>query len=295
MISSNSSVFLDNTNYFNFFSSGNHNLIFTTTDTFNKSTSFNWTININDVPRWPILITPLEDILVNGSGTYPEYFLYYHGEHFYNPDDDMNSDGIVGPNETNTLIFSMTDCSVANISVTGPDKRNLYVKTLTIGACYVNVTAFNAINNSLNVTSYNVLINVTSVSNETTVVIVPSPSPSSGNGGSNTKTISIPIPQQVETPKPLQIITPELVTVYKNLSVKIPIILNNTWNDTLEGVSLRVSTNATNVTLYLDKVYFPRLAQGAAETVTLLIENYKSEGHYEIQIEANVTNPKYQM
>ena len=293
-ISSSPFVYLDNIDYFNFQSQGNHILTFKATDSFNKTSSFNWSIKINNVNRPPILANNLDDLIVNGSGTYPEYMLYYHGKHFYDPDDDIDNNGTIDPNENNTLTFSMTSCDAANLSITGTDKRNLYVKTLIIGECYVNFTAFDATNNSMNVTSYDVLINVTAVSNESTEIIVPTPTPSSGGGGSSIRTVTVPIPEEVETPKPLQIITPKLVTVYQNSSVKVPIILNNTWNDTLEGVSLHGYTNASNVSIYLDKVYFPRLLQGKSEEVTLIINNYKSEGHYEIQISANVTNPQYE-
>jgi len=101
------------------------------------------------------------------------------------------------------------------------------------------------------------------------------------------------LPVEVEKPHPLQIITPELVTIYANATVKVPIVLNNTWNDSLTGITLKATTNATNVTLYLDKEYFAKLDTGEADTATLLITNYKSEGHYEIRLEANVTNPQY--
>jgi len=294
LISSSPSIILDRNNYFNFFSAGSHILEFSAIDAFNRSNTFTWNININDVNRRPILVNQLRDLIVNGSGTYYGYMIYDGTERFYDPDDDRDSDGIVDANETNTLIFESTFCPYANLTFAGTDGRDLYAKTLGIGECLVNFTAYDNLNSSMNVTAYNVLINVTYVSNETLEIIVPQPTISRSSSGSSTRTIAVPLPEEVDRPKPLQIITPKLVTVYKNSTVKVPLVLNNTWNGTLEGVTLRAYTNATNVTVYLDKIYFPRIDEGKIEDVTLIIGNYKSEGHYEIQIAANVTNPQYQ-
>lgn len=281
--------------YFDFFSSGMHNITFLTVDEFNKSASFTWHLNIIDVNRPPVLWNPLDnltgDFVVNKSTNYGGY-MYRHGDpltyKFYDPDDDLDSDLTIDEDENNTLTYSATYCANANFVFIGTTLR---VETVSIGECLVNFTAIDALNSSMNVTSYTVFINVSAVSNDT----VPEPTPirSSGGGGTNTQTITIPLPEEVEKPKPLQILTPKLITVYKNATIKVPIIMNNTWNDTLEGIRLTAMTNASNVTLYLDKTFFPRIPTGFFEEVTLTIGNYKSEGHYEIQIYANVTNPLY--
>ena len=41
------------------------------------------------------------------------------------------------------------------------------------------------------------------------------------------------------------------------------------------------------------RVYIPKLNKGESVEATLYVKNYKSEGHYEIQLIANVTVPKY--
>jgi hypothetical protein len=78
-----------------------------------------------------------------------------------------------------------------------------------------------------------------------------------------------------------------------NATIKIPIIINNTWNDTLMGITLEATTNVSNVSLYLDKIYIPKLAKGESSEAILYVKNYKSEGHYEIQLTANVSFPVY--
>jgi hypothetical protein len=270
---------------FNFFSSGNHNVTFIAQDQFDYETQFFWNIIVSNVNRAPVLVNSLDNLEVNGTTTFNNYMTYYDSEtKFIDYDDDLDLDGKT-PNSETTLVFDATSCDYAQFTFTNSD---LKVQTLAIGECYVNFTVMDA--DGETVASNIVSINITTVSNDTTpepIVITQS------GGGSSTRTITIPLPIEVEVPKPLQIITPKLVTVYKNASIKVPIVLNNTWNDTLEGVGLSVYTNASNVTLHLDKTYFPRIGESASEEVMLIINNYKSEGHYEIQIAANITDPYY--
>jgi len=270
---------------FDFFSSGNHNVTFIATDEFDYETEFFWNIIVTNVNRAPLLLNNLDNLEVNGTTTFNNYMTYYDSEtKFIDYDDDIDLDGRT-PNTETTLVFDATPCASALFTFTNSD---LKVQTVAIGGCYVNFTAMDSFGETVN--SNTVFINITTVSNDTTpepIVVTQS------GGGSSTRTITIPLPIEVEVPRPLQIITPKLVTVYKNASIKVPIVLNNTWNDTLEGVSLSAYTNASNVSLYLDKTYFTRIIESASEEVILIIENYKSEGHYEIQIAANITNPYY--
>jgi hypothetical protein len=274
---------------FGFFSAGAYNITFVATDDFNYSNSFTWLLTVNNVNRAPVLANPLVNLIVDGTTTYNNYMTYYNSQtRFIDYDDDPDGDNQVVGNAS-TLIFTATPCAFANFTFIQTD---LKVKTIATGECYVNFTAIDAQNNSLAVTSNTVLINITSVSNETSETPITVTTTSSG-GGSSTITIPIPLPVEVDRPKPLQIITPKLVTIYKNAIVKVPIVLNNTWNGTLEGITLGAKTNATNVTIYFDKAFFPRIYQGQSEEATLTIENYKSDGHYEIQIIGNVTNPEF--
>ncbi|MGV8171435.1 MAG: hypothetical protein ACP5OA_01950, partial [Candidatus Woesearchaeota archaeon] len=112
-------------------------------------------------------------------------------------------------------------------------------------------------------------------------------------GGTSTQQLPIPLPEEIEKPTPLNIIAPKLVTTYKNATIKIPIVINNSWNDTLVGITLEATTNASNVSMYLDRIFIPKLNKDEVVETTLYVRNYKSEGHYEIQISANVTVPNY--
>lgn len=278
---------------FNFFSSGIHNITLIVADDFNKSSTFLWTVNVTNINRRPVLINPLTNLTgvnaVNGTTTFSNYMTYYSSEaKFYDPDDDIDVDNVVEDTES-TMTFSVTSCDHASFSFIN---NSLRVQSLSIGTCIVNFTAYDSLNNSLTANSSGILVNVTYVSNETITEEVETPD-SGGGGGSSSRTITIPIPEEVEKPKPLEIITPKLVTIYKNATVTVPIVLNNTWNDTLEGITLSATTNASNVTVYLDKTYFPRLFRDLTEEVTLTISNYKSEGHYEIQVRAKIIEPDF--
>ncbi len=277
---------------FNFFSSGVHNLTLIVTDDFEKNSTFSWKINVTNVNRAPYLINPLTNLTgansVNGTTTFSNYMTYYSSQaKFYDPDDDIDEDGITEDTES-TMSFSVTSCSYAAFTFIN---NSLRVQSLSIGTCLVNFTAYDSANSSITVNATNILVNVTYVSNETVPEEVPTNN--RGGGGGGTRTITIPIPEEVEKPKPLEIITPKLVTIYKNATVTVPILLNNTWNDTLEGVTLTAETNATNVSVYLDKTYFSRLYREQTEEAILTINNYKSEGHYEIQVKAKVIEPEF--
>ena len=285
LISGNSSL----NKTFDFFSSGNHTIQFLATDLFNYNNTFEWNIDIIDIPRAPLLVNQLDNLTVNGSFSFNNYMTYYNGQtKFIDYDDDPQNVGRTIGNQT-TIIFNATSCPFATFTFTYGD---LNVHTTRAGECYVNFTATATLNNSLFATSNTVLINITGVTNDTIVTPITITTTSSG-GGSRIETVPVPLPEEVEKPRPLQIITPKLVTIYQNATVKVPIVLNNSWNDTLEGITLSAYTNATNVTVYIDHVYFPRIYTGQSEEATLTISNYKSEGHYEIQIVANVTNPEY--
>ncbi|MGV8087006.1 MAG: hypothetical protein ACP5N1_05215 [Candidatus Woesearchaeota archaeon] len=274
--------------YFDFFSNGTHNLTFIAKDSYYSNNSFSWIININNVNRPPTYNNySIENLTVSGSGFIPGYLTYSDlRRRFYDPDDDSQNIGYTTDNTT-TLVFSSTYCSYANFTF---EQKRLNIAAYEIGECYVIFNATDIINN-LSISSELILINVTNIS-EATEEPVPTPIQSGGGGTSNIP-LPVPLPLEIERPKPLQLMTPKLVTVYKNATIQIPIIVNNTWNDTLVGIMLEAYTNSSNVSLYLDRIYIPKLERGESIETTLYVRNYKSEGHYEIQIAANVSVPQY--
>jgi len=278
--------------YFDFFSSEmTHNITVVVTDQYHSSSSFTWFVDAINVNRPPIYYPhSLENLTITRSTSIPGYLTHLDlRTRFYDPDDDPLNLGYSTDTTTN-LTFSSSVCEYANFSF---ENHILSIDTIKIGECYVVFNATDPINTSMSVSSELILINITNVTNTSSQPIEVPINVQSTGGGTNTQPLPIPLPQEVEKPRPLQLITPKLVTTYKNSTIKIPIVINNTWNDTLVGIMLEAYTNATNVSIYLDRMYIPKLSKGESVETNLYVKNYKSEGHYEIQIRGNVTVPEY--
>jgi hypothetical protein len=276
--------------YFDFFSSGTHNLTFIGIDQYGSNASFNWNVNVNNVNRAPIYYNySLENLTVGGSISIADYMVFRNSQaRFYDPDDDPSGRGYNLGNDT-SMSFNATSCPYATFSFLN---ATLVINAQSTGMCNVIFTATDGLNSSLHVSSQLVSINITNVSDNVEQIIQQVVVQNSG-GGTNTQVVPIPMPEEVEKPRPLHIITPNLVTVYKNSTIKIPLLLNNTWNSTLYDITLEAVTNATNVSIHLDNTYIPQLDKGESMQVILTIDNYKSEGHYEVKIIGNVTTPLY--
>ncbi len=95
-----------------------------------------------------------------------------------------------------------------------------------------------------------------------------------------------------DTPKAINLIVPELVTIYENKTVLIPVKVQNTWNSSLKGITLNATTNTSQVKLRFSQDYFEELAVGEQKELILFVDNYRIGENYEIQINANVTEPK---
>jgi hypothetical protein len=277
------------TKYFDFFSSGTHNITLVIEDEYYSTNRFTWLLNVNNLNRPPILVTSLFNISINGTTTFSNYLSYYNAQiKFYDPDDDPNSVGYVNGGSS-TITYSVTDCSVATLEFVGTD---LKVAGGTLGSCNVTFTAHDNLNYSSTAVSNNVIITILQTSSNESQQQTPTQTITTG-GASTTRTVNVPVTKEVEKPKPLELITPKLVTVYKNSTIKVPIVLNNTWIADLEGITLYAKVNVSDVKVYLDRAYYAKLSRGQSVETTLTIFNYKSEGHYEIQVIANVTNPIY--
>ncbi len=277
--------------YSDFFSAGAHNITVRITDQYNSSSSFIWYINITNVNRPPIYDTnSLQNLTITATSTIPGYLTNQDlRRRFYDPDDDPTS-LLYSTDDTTNITFSSSSCVYANFTF---PNHQLQVNTIAVGECRVYFFATDPLNISMIVSSEEILINITNITQSSSIPIEVPVNVQSTGGGTNTQPLPIPFPEEVEKPRPLQLVTPKLVTTYKNNTIKIPIVLNNTWNGTLVGIMLEAYTNSTNVSLYLDKVYIPKLNKGEVVEATLYVKNYKSEGHYEIQVKANITLPEY--
>jgi hypothetical protein len=268
---------------YSLFSSRKYNVTLVVTDYTFENSSWTWNVTTNDVNRAPSLINSLINITVNSTTVHTDYLKKTNVVHFLDPDDDLNSNNDFEANETSGLTYDVTNCSVASISILN---HSIRIVPDEVGSCNVYFTAEDYA--GLNATSNIVHINVSSVPNSTE--IIERPTSSSGGGGSS-KTIAIPITKQEERPKAIELVVPDLVTIYKNETVLIPVNLQNNWNSTLLGIRINASTNDSSVRLEFTQDYFESLEVGERKNTTLMIKHYRLGENYEVKIVANVTKP----
>ncbi|MBR9692537.1 hypothetical protein GOV07_01255 [Candidatus Woesearchaeota archaeon] len=273
---------------FLFNDSGNHILTVTVQDETLNTDSFFWNLTVQDVNRQPLLAGNLQtNLSVSNVATYQDYFLLLNlgsPKGFIDPDDDVDNSGLIDGSEIQDLTYSSTSCSHATLVFSGED---LVITPLTVGECLV---VFNATDtDSASAASNIVRISIDDVPQGAEV---PTSSSSSG-GSSSTSSTFIPIETEVESPKPLTIITPQLVTVYKNRTVIVPIRLENNWTEPLLGISLGASTNASEVELRLDTNYVEELGMNGTEELHLTVTGYRLGANFEVTVTANVTEPSF--
>ncbi|MBN2142706.1 hypothetical protein JW711_05250 [Candidatus Woesearchaeota archaeon] len=255
-------------------------------DEYYENVSFTWNATIADINRAPSLINDLLNITANGTTVFNEYFMRsYVGTHFIDPDDDLDGDLVFDINETSTLSYNSTSCSVAELEF---ENQSLRVRPTEIGNCTVTFTALDYA--GLNVTSNEVLIITTEVSNETTEVEVPQPT-SGGGGSSRSSPFPVPITKEDIKPQAIEIVVPDIVTVYENKTVVIPVMIQNTWNSTLYGIQMNVSSVPPGVSFEFSEDYFNELRKGETQNLTLSVFNYRMGEDYELKITGNVTDP----
>ena len=270
---------------YGFFSSGNYNITVIVSDDMYENSSWTWLVTVDNLNRAPLLLNPLNNMSVNATTIFTDYLKKTTSVHFIDPDDDINGNNDFDTNESSTLDYNVSSCGVATISITGHSVR---VVPEEIGSCTVVFTAYD--NGGLSNTSNVVLINVTAVPNATQQV--EEPTPSTGGGGGRTRSVIIPMRKEEEKPQAIEIVVPELVTIYKNKTVLIPVTIKNTWNTSLQEVVINASTNASYVNLSFTEDYFEELGVGEHKNITLLVNNYRLGENYEVKITANVSNPK---
>jgi len=271
---------------YGFFSSRQYNVTVIVSDDMYENSSWSWIVNVTNVNRAPLLINNLENITVNTTETFSNYFKNSPVTHFLDPDDDLDGDNSFDDDETSLLTYLSTNCDVANLTATG---HSLRVKPVEVGSCIVAFTATDP--DGLTKVSGNVVINVTLVPNETSEVETPTPS-TGGGGGGGSRMVITPTRKEELKPQAIELVVPDVVTSYANRSIIIPIIVQNTWNSTLKKITLNASTESKDVSFLFSNDYFETLTVGQKENVSLLVSNYRFGEDFKIKIIANVTDPK---
>lgn len=274
---------------FNFFSSGLKNVTLMVIDETYMNTSWEWLVNVSNVNRAPSLRNSLINVTgVNQSTLLTGYFDCGDGiQRFIDDDDDINSNGQIcsDSGEVNNLTYSLNgSCNVATVNVSG---QNLIVNPIETGNCYVSFIATDS--GGLNYISNVVLINVSKTAENTTT---PTPITVSG-GGSSRQIVAVPTPEEVEVPQVIELLIPQVVVIYKDRTIKIPILIKNNWSEAIKSVRLSAHTNITNITFDFDQDYFEVIGYRETKKTSLTVTNYRLGENFEIKIDANVSTPPF--
>jgi hypothetical protein len=278
------------TRNFTYFSAGNHVVRVNVSNDRYEHFLWTWNLTVRNVNRAPLMTANLTSPLtVNNSVTYINYFLYANGtQTFIDPDDDLDSDGEIDGNESNTLTFSTNGtCAVASLSIVGSD---LTVTGSDIGNCTTYFIATDL--SGATVLSNNVSITITDLNEGSTETVTTVSS--GGGGGRSTTSTYIPLNKKLETPKAFHLITPKLMTIYNNKSVEIPITINNSWSSPLKFLRLSATSNTTGMNMSFSADFFEEIPLNGTADVTLTVTNYRLGGNYEIMVSANTSEPQYQ-
>ncbi|MFH1915840.1 MAG: hypothetical protein ABIJ21_01115 [Nanoarchaeota archaeon] len=281
--------------YYGFFDNGIVNITLVVRDGFSSTDSFSWIATIANVNRQPLLLSNPPNLTgataVNTTVTLSGYFSYYDGaQRFLDPDNDLNGnnkiqDNVTDPDETFSMPISASTCDYGTITTSN---GSITIIPLQIGTCIVTFTATDE--EGLSVSSSTVRIDIGDVPvGETSQT----PVSSSGGGGTTTRRIVIPKQVNVDVPKAVELVVPGRVIMYENQTMRIPIILRNTWNGSISGISLSATTNNSYVNMTFSQDFISSLAEGEETNVTLSVNNYRENGPYEIYITANVTDPLF--
>lgn len=277
------------TRYFDFFSSGNHSVKLYVFDDMYENSSFTWNFTITNLNRPPKMYNPPSNLTIDQTTTIPYYFSYDYDTIIIDPDDDLNSNGKldrgIGETEINRLTYSITGCSShATLEVLNTDTLRVVPKA--VGVCFAVVNATDP--EGLSVTSGLVLINITEIPEQEKVTV------QSGGGGSSTQTITIPIPEEVEVPFPLEVVIPNIIAIYENETIVIPVRIKNNWDSTLYGIYLNAVFNTTyNMSYYFEKSFFSEISPLSIVDTSLTVSGYRFGENFEIKVVANVTEPVY--
>ena len=257
-----------------YFSSGYYNYTVIVQDNRYASDTFQWNVTIQNVNRQPVFNGNLANRTINATTVLVDQMSV-----FYDPDDDLNSNGIIDGSEVNTLTFTTTTSPYITITFQG---TNTTLTPQSDGTAYIVYTAQDS--GGLSAVSNNVTYIVDVPDIETTRT-----SSSSGGGGSS---ISIPIPIR-KNPEPysIDIIVPKPLVTYVNQTIEAPIELYNPSDQTLHTITMSAEAAVDNVSFEWSEQSFEDLLPRERKNTSLFITNYRAAGTYEIKVTATVDDP----
>src|SRR3989344_1451772 len=88
-----------------------------------------------------------------------------------------------------------------------------------------------------------------------------------------------------------ELIEPGLLSMYSNDTLLAPILIKNRGQSNLNNIIIEATTNSSDLSLELDRIFIPLLLPGQEDKVLLKIKSHTEPGQYEIIIKATVSNP----
>lgn len=274
---------------FSFFDNGTYNVTVHVQDI--GFDDFTWIVNVSNFNRPPVLAHDLDNMTGNsairGSATvfYANFFkLYWNAKNvFYDPDDDLNSDGEIGPGEINNLVFTVNrsgGCDELASFVFDKNSDNVTIKPVSTGTCSTTFIATDPYNRSVN-------------SNEVTLEIIKIQSDSGGSSSgattiTKTETITIPYDNPIDIPESFKLLYPGTTTIYENRTVSIPIVLKNDWTDDLSSITLSVNDSKNNLTYHFSNNFIANLPKGTSLNESLTLIGYRIDGPFEFNVTAKI-------
>ncbi len=200
--------------------------------------------------------------------------------------DDFFSD----PDGDDALAYSVTGNSSITVAI---GSGNAITLTPASGFTGSETMIFNASDGVAFAESNPVKITVTESESTSTATV------SGGGGGGST---SITITKKVETNTTqnvtellsIELVSPGLVTIYENSSMTVPVILENSGEQPLVGITLGVQSAVEELELSLGQRSFAMLAPGERRETTLTITPYQVYGTYEVTVTATVDEPPFE-
>jgi len=174
-------------------------------------------------------------------------------------------------------ISTEADFSTINqTEVTETNSLENWSAPLTKSTYYWRVTAVDNANNQ-QLSENNLSFTVTA--SQTTTITVVTSEVASGGG---TK------------PFTLNIIAPEGVTIYKDDTLTIPLLVINPSAVTFRGINLKLSSTEPGISLELDKTYIPEISARGQEKLQLTITAKDiATGTYGLIIDASIVSPSF--
>ena len=268
---------------FGFFDEGEYVYTVRVEDNRFEVDEFTWFVEVLNTNRPPVVCYALSNRNVTAT-TQLNNYMYV----FYDPDDHPNH---VQPQDQCSPLRTHASQLTYTAQISNPSlleitfsQENVVLTPRgdgTVEVTYRATDPFGAFNQT-NTVTYEV-----SAPQQTTT---PTPAPSTGGGGASPTPIPIPTTQDPE-PMSIRIITPSSLVMYRNQTMEVPITVENPTTRVFQGVDLQASANADDVSVRFTQSSFPALQPGETRNITLFVENYRSQGTYEIRIDADVQNP----